>query len=137
TPADLWLATAASIATAAAQIIRLARLPFTALLAFGVPFIAFNASQDGRTTADLRQRRWTWLLIVSAVVAVTLPFCYFPSFYAQNGNPPARSLIVPGAILIGYLTFAGASLGARLPPLVQVPALATMALVLAQLRIAA
>jgi hypothetical protein len=45
--------------------------------------------------------------LVTAVVALTFPFCYFPSFYAQNGNPPARSLIVPGAILIGYLLYLG------------------------------
>src|SRR5260370_10625891 len=53
-----------------------------------------------------------WFFVVSAGVAITLPFCYFPSFYAQNGNPPARSLIVPGAILIGYLAFGGYALSA-------------------------
>jgi hypothetical protein len=50
-----------------------------------------------------RRSFWT----VTACAVITLPFCYFPSFYAQNGNPPARSLIVPGAILVGYLLFAG------------------------------
>jgi hypothetical protein len=45
--------------------------------------------------------------VATLLAALTLPFCYFPSFYAQNGNPPARSLIVPGAILIGYVVFAG------------------------------
>ena len=51
---------------------------------------------------------------MSAAVIITLPFCYFPSFYAQNGNPPARSLIVPGAILIGYLLFLGTAMRVKL-----------------------
>jgi hypothetical protein len=37
----------------------------------------------------------------------TLPFSYFPSFYAQKGNSPAMSLIVLGAILIACLAFIG------------------------------
>jgi hypothetical protein len=45
--------------------------------------------------------------MVTLGVLVTIPFCYFPSFYAQNGNPPARSLIVPGALFVGYLLFVG------------------------------
>jgi hypothetical protein len=57
-------------------------------------------------------RRSFW--IVTACVIITLPFCYFASFYAQNGNPPARSLIVPGAILIGYLLFVGYTFRGRL-----------------------
>jgi hypothetical protein len=51
------------------------------------------------------------LVAVTLAVALTLPFCYFPSFYAQNGNPPARSLVVPGAILIAYLLFLGHAFG--------------------------
>src|SRR6266536_3026941 len=76
-----------------------------------------------------------WFLVVTAGVAITLPFCYFPSFYAQNGNPPARSLIVPGAILIGYLTFTGYSVAARLHQLVPEPRHLAVALALAVLPI--
>ena len=98
-PADLWLASAAAIATAAVQVARLLRyFPFTVLLCLALPAVLGSGA--------LRIER-RWFLLVSAIVAITLPFCYFPSFYAQNGNPPARSLIVPGAILIGYLVFVG------------------------------
>jgi hypothetical protein len=70
-----------------------------------------------------------WLLIVTTVVAITLPFCYFPSFYAQNGNPPARSLIVPGAILTGYLLFLGMAITLRSGEARRGVALAALALV--------
>ena len=74
------------------------------------------------------------MLLTTAGVAITLPFCYFPSFYAQNGNPPARSLIVPGAILIGYLLFLGLAiprgmLRQRVPSVARPLALAALALV--------
>ena len=109
-PADLWLASSAAIATAAVQVQRLGRyFPLTILLCLGLP--ALLGDGTGRINR-------TWFVMVSGVVVVTLPFCYFPSFYAQNGNPPARSLIVPGAILIGYLVctgFALQSVLARLP----------------------
>jgi Family of unknown function (DUF6056) len=107
TPADLWLTLSASIATAYAQAVRLVRyFPFAILLSVGVPTLlgGRNVHVDGR-----------WLLLVTLAVAVTLPFCYFPSFYAQNGNPPARSLIVPGSLLISYLMFLGFWLGGVLP----------------------
>jgi hypothetical protein len=101
-PADFWLASSAAIATGAYQVVRLARyFPLTVLLCLGLPALL----SAGRQRIALR-----WFLLVSAGVAITLPFCYFPSFYAQNGNPPARSLIVPGTILIGYLLFTGYSL---------------------------
>jgi hypothetical protein len=100
-PADLWLASAAAIATAAYQVLRLARyFPYAILLCLALPGL-LEVRPEGQTF------EWRWFLIVTAGVAVTLPFCYFASFYAQNGNPPARSLIVPGAILIGYAMFAG------------------------------
>jgi len=104
TPADLWLALSAAIATAAFQVLRLLRyFAPTIVLCLAVPAVLGSC-------APRIERRW--FVIVTVVVAVTLPFCYFPSFYAQNGNPPARSLIVPGAILIGYLGFVGFSLRA-------------------------
>jgi hypothetical protein len=100
-PADIWLASSAAVATGAYQVLRLARFfPFTVLLCLGLPAIL----GAGPKSIDRR-----WFLLVSAAAAITLPFCYFPSFYAQNGNPPARSLIVPGTMLIGYLMFAGYS----------------------------
>ena len=40
-------------------------------------------------------------------MAIVVPFCYFPSFYASNGNPPARSLIVPGSMLIAWAVLSG------------------------------
>jgi hypothetical protein len=99
TPADLWLASSAAIATAGVQALRLARyFPYAMLLALVLPGLL------GLTGPRL-SRRWFWL--VTAIAVITVPFCYFPSFYAQNGNPPARSLIVPGSILIGYLLFLG------------------------------
>jgi hypothetical protein len=102
TPADLWLAMSAAIATAAFQALRLVRYfaPTIALCLAVPPLIGSCAPRVDRR----------WFVIATAIVAITLPFCYFPSFYAQNGNPPARSLIVPGAILIGYLLFAGFAL---------------------------
>jgi hypothetical protein len=73
---------------------------------------------------------------VTAGVALTLPFCYFPSFYAQNGNPPARSLIVPGAILIGYLIYVGVTIAPllaraslRLPAVARAAAVVALAMV--------
>jgi len=104
TPADLWLALSASVATGWFQALRLVRFfPLTLLLGLAVSALV------GRGHIP-RQ----WLIIVTAAVLITLPFCYFPSFYAQNGNPPMRSLIVPGAILIGYCMFLGFALGPRL-----------------------
>jgi hypothetical protein len=101
-PADLWLAMSAAIATAAYQVVRLARyFGLAMLLCLAVPALMGGCG----VRVDRR-----WFLMVTAVVAVTLPFCYFPSFYAQNGNPPARSLIVPGSILIGYLMLVGFAL---------------------------
>ncbi|MGI9148407.1 MAG: DUF6056 family protein, partial [Chloroflexota bacterium] len=98
-PADVWLAASAAVATAAYQVLRLARyFPLTVLLCLGLPALL------GAIPARIERR---WFVVVSAIVAITLPFCYFPSFYAQNGNPPARSLIVPGTLLIGYLLFVG------------------------------
>lgn len=102
-PADLWLASSAAIATAAYQGLRLARyFPFVILLCLTAP---------GLLSVHARQVDRKWVLLVTASVAVTLPFCYFPSFYAQNGNPPARSLIVPGAILVAYLLYLGYTFG--------------------------
>jgi Family of unknown function (DUF6056) len=106
TPADLWLALSAAIATAAYQVLRLVRyFPFMILLCLAVPALA------GAWPCRIERR---WLVLTTAIVAITLPFCYFPSFYAQNGNPPARSLIVPGAILIGYLLLLGLAIPHRL-----------------------
>jgi Family of unknown function (DUF6056) len=110
TPADLWLAMSAAIATAAFQVLRLVR--------YFVPTIALCLAVPALLGSCAPRIERRWFVIVTAAVAITLPFCYFPSFYAQNGNPPARSLIVPGAILIGYLGFAGFSLraaGQRIP----------------------
>jgi hypothetical protein len=72
--------------------------PFMVILCLGVPALINSCGLriGGRTLA-----------FTTAIVVITLPFCYFPSFYAQNGNPPARSLIVPGAALVGYLMFVG------------------------------
>ena len=101
TPADLWLALSASIATCWVQAVRLVRFfPLAILLCVAVPALVGGARMSPR-----------WLLIVTACVLITLPFCYFPSFYAQNGNPPTRSLIVPGAIFTGYCMFLGFCLG--------------------------
>jgi hypothetical protein len=123
-PADLWLASSASIATAAYQVARLVRyFPLTVLLCVVVP-----ALLSGRRTAVSRRT----FLLVTAGVAITLPFCYFPSFYAQNGNPPARSLIVSGAILIGYLVLSGhmfSPLTEHLPSPARLVAAAALALV--------
>jgi hypothetical protein len=121
-PADLWLASSASIATAAYQVLRLVRyFPLTILLCLALPGVL-----GAKCPMDRK-----WFLLVSAGVLITVPFCYFPSFYAQNGNPPARSLIVPGAILIGYLIFTGYALAARLHDVVPEPRRLAVALALA------
>jgi uncharacterized protein DUF6056 len=102
TPADLRLASSAAVATAAFQVIRLIRFfPFTVVLCLAASAVLGG----GAPRIDRRS-----FFIVTAVVLVTLPFCDFPSFFAQNGNPPARSLIVPGAIMIGYIIFVGLTL---------------------------
>ncbi|MDQ6674433.1 MAG: DUF6056 family protein [Chloroflexota bacterium] len=129
-PADLWLASSAAIATATYQVVRLARFfSVVILLCLGLPALI------GTRPARIDSR---WLLEVSAIVVITLPFCYFPSFYAQNGNPPARSLIVPGTLLIGYLLFVGYALRG-LTNSISAPARAAivLALVVAQLGVAA
>jgi hypothetical protein len=125
TPADLWLALSASIATGYFQVVRLLRFfPFTVALSVAVPALLSGSP----CRIGLR-----WFAVVTALVCVTLPFCYFPSFYAQNGNPPARSLIVPGAILIAYLVFVGFSvqplLAEHLPEARRSIVLAALALV--------
>jgi hypothetical protein len=124
TPADLWLASSAAIATAAYQVIRLVRFfLLTIVLCLLLPGVL------GLKTSKISRRTFG---LVTAGVAITLPFCYFPSFYAQNGNPPARSLIVPGAILIGYLLFCGYALAAfalRVASPTRVAAAAMLALV--------
>jgi hypothetical protein len=107
TPADVWLAMSAAIATAAFQLLRLVR--------YFAPTIALCVAVPVLLGACVPRVDRRWLAIVTVIVAITLPFCYFPSFYAQNGNPPARSLIVPGAILIGYLVFIGAALQRSVP----------------------
>jgi hypothetical protein len=122
-PADLWLASAAAVATAAVQAGQLVRhFPLTVLLCLAVPAILGGL---GWLDWDARGRRRE-LLVVTALVVLTLPFCYFPSFYAQNGNPPARSLIVPQALLLSWVVYAGLFLR---PPaaklLARGPALAT------------
>ena len=126
TPADLGLTLSASLATAYMQAYRLVRFfPFTVLLCLGAPIVVLRQSH---------RIGIKWFVLVSLAVLVTLPFCYFPSFYAQNGNPPARSLIVPGALLIGYLLFAGYALRGLAAPVfsadrVRAVALAAMAVV--------
>jgi hypothetical protein len=105
TPADLWLTLSACIATGWVQVLRLMRFfPLTVLLSAGLP--ALLGSDDDRQPRVSRR----WFGLVTACAVVTATFSYFPSFYAQNGNPPARSLIVPGAIFIGYSMFAGYAL---------------------------
>ena len=120
TPADLWLAMSAAIATALYQVGRLVRyFTPTLVLCLAVPgllAVLFPPLPGTRNVADDASANsaaagwtihWQWFWAVTAAVAIVLPFCYFPSFYAQNGNPPARSLIVPGAILVGYTLFVG------------------------------
>ena len=125
TPADLWLAFSAAVATATLQLARLVRyFPLAILLSLAVPAILGKGAP--RITGQA-------LLLVTLGVAITLPFCYFPSFYAQNGNPPMRSLIVPGAILVGYLMIVGLALrdlaGRWLPEPRRTVALSALALV--------
>jgi Family of unknown function (DUF6056) len=103
-PADLWLASAAAVATAVVQAGQLVvHFPLSVALCLCVP-AALGAA--GWLEWDARGHRQQ-LAVVTAVIGLTLPFCFFPSFYAQNGNPPARSLIVPQVLLIGYLVYAG------------------------------
>jgi hypothetical protein len=129
TPADLWLALSASIATAAFQVVRLVRqFPLVIVLCLAVPALLGS----GPRHIGLRG-----LVLVSAVVAFTLPFCYFPSFYAQNGNPPFRSLIVPGALLVGYALVLGFALRDLATAWLPEPRRAVALLVLALVPVAA
>ncbi|MBV9543293.1 MAG: hypothetical protein JOY61_02830 [Chloroflexi bacterium] len=105
TPADLWLALSAATATAFFQVVRLLRFfPLTVLMCLVGPGVVRMLVPDGWRAPGVTAQT---LATVTAIVAIALPFCYFPSFYAQNGNPPARSLIVPGVLLISYLLFIG------------------------------
>lgn len=102
TPADLWLASSAAVTTAAYQALRLVRFfPLVVLLCVGAAAVLGDALPRIRREA---------FVIITAGVLITVPFCDFPSFYAQNGSPPMRSLIVPGAIMIGYLLVVGLAL---------------------------
>jgi hypothetical protein len=126
TPADLWLASAASMATAAYQAGRLVRY-FGPVLGLCLAAPAVVGLGRGEGIGSRRQ-----LVVVTAVLAVVVPFCYFPSFYAQNGNPPARSLIVPGSLLIGYAVYVGLLLRAvprRVPAVLVGAALAVLAII--------
>ncbi|MDQ3811259.1 MAG: DUF6056 family protein, partial [Chloroflexota bacterium] len=131
-PADLWLASAAAVATAASQGLRLARYyPHVVALCLLLPGL-LQAWSGRSATRDAWRHGWRRVLLISGLVAATLPFCYFPSFYAQNGNPPARALIVPGAFMIGYLLWLGYTIApwlARLNPWLSRLGLATLALV--------
>jgi hypothetical protein len=128
-PADLWLASAAAVATAVVQAGQLVvHYPLTVVLCLGVPAVLNGLGWlEWDVRPHLRQ-----LAVVTAIIGLTLPFCFFPSFYAQNGNPPARSLIVPQVLLIGYLVYAGqflSPLAQRGPQLATGLALALLALV--------
>ena len=99
TPADLWLASSAAVATATFQLLRLLRFfPFTVVMCLAAPaLLGSGLPRIGRSA----------FVITTAATLIILPFCDFPSFFAQNGNPPTRSLIVPGAMMIAYLLFVG------------------------------
>jgi hypothetical protein len=132
-PADLWLASSAAIATGAFQAVRLVRY-FLPTLALCVLVPVLLSSPARRAISDSSQARndsvqWRTVLLVTAVVAIVVPFCYFPSFYASNGNPPSRSLIVPGSLLIVYATFLGYALRVRLPRRVAMAGLLALAVV--------
>ena len=110
TPADLRLTLSASIATAYMQAYRLVRFfPFTVLLCLAAPTLALRGTLSNQR--EVGHARHRGRPDHSAVLL-------FPSFYAQNGNPPARSLIVPGALLVGYLLFAGWAVRGVAAPLV-------------------
>jgi hypothetical protein len=124
TPADLWLTLSACIATGWVQVLRLLRFfPLTVLLSAGLPAVLGNPRPHVSRG---------WFALVTVCALITALFCYFPSFYAQNGNPPARSLIVPGAIFIAYAMFVGYSLqglAQRLPAPVRLGLTVALALV--------
>jgi hypothetical protein len=124
TPADLWLTLSACIATGWVQVLRLMRFfPLTVLLSAGLPAVLGSARPSVSRG---------WFVLVTVCALITALFCYFPSFYAQNGNPPARSLIVPGAIFIAYAMFVGYTLqglARRIPAPVRVGLTLALALV--------
>jgi len=124
-PADLWLASSAAIATGAYQAARLLRY-FAPVLALCLLLPGLLSRTEAARRLDLQQ-----LGLVTVLTAIVVPFCYFPSFYASNGNPPARSLIVPGCLLIGYAVYVGYVLRhlLRLPRPVTVALLLALALV--------
>jgi hypothetical protein len=110
-PANVWLAFSASIATAAVQMGRLIR-SFAPALALCLVIPALVACHAPRRVHSRR------LAVVTAAAAAVVPFAYFASFLAQNGNPPARSLIVPGTLFVAWAVFLGYSLIGRLPRMV-------------------
>ncbi len=126
-PADLWLAMSAAIATGTFQVLRLARhFAPTLVLCVALPGLV-AALWRGPGSGEPARVPFKSVLIVGAVVAVVLPFCYFPSFYAQNGNPPARALIVPGSILAGFAVYVGvAGVALARAALVRAPLFATV-----------
>jgi hypothetical protein len=118
-PADPWLASGGAIATAAYQVGRLVRY-FAPVLALCLVLPGLLSNRHSDKPADMRA-----LAVVTALTAIVLPFCYFPSFYASNGNPPARALIVPGSILVAYALYLGWTLAGRW----RVPRVASVVLV--------
>ncbi len=134
-PADLRLAASAAVATAIGQVVRLIRYfaPVLALCLLGPAVLASAQWCNSRERKKLQTIDAKPFAIVTLLVAAVVPFCYFPSFYASNGNPPARSLIVPGSMFIAWAVFASycASgwLRSRLPNQWRVPLTAVLALV--------
>jgi hypothetical protein len=100
--ADLWLALSAAIVSAFALAIRLIRyFPQVVVLCLALPAVLAHVSPCRRYAST------RCALGVLAGTAVLLPFCFFPSFFANNGNPPARALIVPSFLIVVCLSFLG------------------------------
>jgi hypothetical protein len=100
--ADLWLASSAASASAFGLVIRLVRyFPQVVVLCLALPAVLACVSRCGRRTTTRA------VLGVIVGTALVLPFCFFPSFFANNGNPPARALIVPSFLMVLCSSFVG------------------------------
>jgi Family of unknown function (DUF6056) len=73
------------------------------------------------------------LVVGAAATLVLVMGCFFPAFFAQGGDPPARSLIVPDFVLVAFFVCVGvglAPLARRRPLALPRPALVAIATLL-------
>lgn len=108
----LELALGAAINTGWLFVVRFARHSvFTALLCLALPSVIGAGPAPDSVSPDCRNVSPTALARHLGVVGVgslaLIMACFFPAFFAQGGDPPARSHVVPDFVLVCFLVYAG------------------------------